>query len=79
MPLMVSDWPCVSLSRDTNEDAIGSQSSQNAQDRIEIRCEQIPLDPAQVAPLDLRRSREFELGLTLTKTHRSDRRSKGQG
>jgi hypothetical protein len=46
------DQALLLLPGDINDDALCSQAPQNAQDCVEIGCEQVPLDPAQVTTLD---------------------------
>jgi hypothetical protein len=74
----VSLFPPFSLPGDVNENALGSKTPQNAQNRVEIGCDYTSLDPAQVAALDVRGSCKLELGLALAETHRADGRTKGR-
>ena len=52
-----------------NVDGLGSESAQNAQNRVEIGCEDISLNPAQMAPRDAGGSCKLDLGFALTQTH----------
>lgn len=58
-----------SLFENLNEDAVGSQPSQNTQNRAEIGCEYISLDPAQVTAFDMGGSCKLDFCSSLAETH----------
>lgn len=67
-----------SFSGNLNEDAFGTESPQNAQNCIEIRCEQVSLDPAQVTAFDMGGSCKLDFCPSLAEAHRADGRTDRQ-